>query len=217
MTNHEKSVYNTFLRVSRTQQNKPFKYRKNFEGFDPEKASYVTKIARLLSQYSHINIDDFFEAPYKAYSDEVAPYYDLKFFASRKSISAYTKYMRKVDNLDPDDPEMLRRIQSSLVFIKEFCKHKNICASEYFNHVDGLYPSFLVHLQQRKIWIYSVIGEDGFDNTLQSVESSMLLMLFSYRVEDRIPSMRTKYLNSKICKQFARKGFNQLIKLTSNV
>ena len=68
MTELEKNVYNTYLRVSRTRSGKQFKYRKNFDNFEDNK-SYVPvkKIAKLLANHTHININDYFNAPYEVY------------------------------------------------------------------------------------------------------------------------------------------------------
>ena len=78
MTAAEQYIYNCYLETSRKLNNKPFKYRKDFEGFE-EKEEYilVSKLSRFFAKYSNINIKDFFEAPYFVYNEK---YFDLKFF-----------------------------------------------------------------------------------------------------------------------------------------
>lgn len=44
MTDLEKDIYNKYLRISRTRQNKPYKLRLNFEGFESkDEFIYVKK------------------------------------------------------------------------------------------------------------------------------------------------------------------------------
>lgn len=209
MTLTEKNVYNTFLRTSRSQQGKGFSYRKNFDGFDPVKTAQLQKINNLLLQYPHINIDDFFTAPYKAY-DDVGSYYDLKFFTTRKAITAYTQYMKRLDRLDPDSPEMLERVAQSLKFIKKFCKDKDIPCSEYFEYQDGAYPTCLMHIKHRNIWLYSVVAVEEFNTAVMSVAPELINILFSDNFYDKLQNARTNIYNSVVCKQFVRAGFKQI-------
>ena len=71
MTAAEQYIYNCYLETSRKLNNKPFKYRKDFEGFE-EKEEYilVSKLSRFFAKYSNINIKDFFEAPYFVYNEK---------------------------------------------------------------------------------------------------------------------------------------------------
>ena len=63
MTNYEKTIYNTYLRVTRTAQNKPFRYRKNFDNFeDTKNYMYVKKLAMFFKNYKHVDPDIFFQA-----------------------------------------------------------------------------------------------------------------------------------------------------------
>ena len=52
MTELEKNVYNTYLRISRTRSGKHFKYRKKFDNFEENKAYVpVKKIAKLFLKW----------------------------------------------------------------------------------------------------------------------------------------------------------------------
>ena len=82
MTEFEKSVYNTFLRVKRVEQNKPFRARKNFDKFeDGDDYPYVKKLGMFFNKFSHIKMINFFTAPYRVYTDSVEQF-DLKFYTS---------------------------------------------------------------------------------------------------------------------------------------
>ena len=89
MDNFEKLIYNNFLEVSKRINNKPLRYRKNFDNFSDENYVYINKLSIFFKKFNHINIKDFFEAPYFVYNDN---YYDLKFYLSHRAIQSYTLY-----------------------------------------------------------------------------------------------------------------------------
>jgi len=75
ITEHEKYIYNTYLRIYRTQQNKPFRYRKNFTDFtEHELYVFVKRLGNFFKKFKHINIDLFFKAPYELYPDDDSIY-----------------------------------------------------------------------------------------------------------------------------------------------
>ena len=81
ITEREKFIYNTYLRVHRTKQNKPFRYRKQFDDFqDNENYIHVKKLGAFFKKFSHIEPEVFFNAPYNLYPDDNS-IYDLKFYA----------------------------------------------------------------------------------------------------------------------------------------
>ena len=104
MTHLDKSIYNTYLRVSRTKQNKPFRYRKNFDKFDDDPSFvFVKKLSLFFTKFPHIKLNDFFEAPYNVYLDN-SPYYDLKYYTTPKAVKVYGLYMKKRDAEDSPEP-----------------------------------------------------------------------------------------------------------------
>ena len=75
ITNQERYIYNTYLRVSRTKQNKPYKYRKDFKDFtNHDQYFFVKKLSLFFNKFSHISIDRFFTAPYELYPDDNTVY-----------------------------------------------------------------------------------------------------------------------------------------------
>ena len=84
---------------------------------DTENYVYVKKIAMLLANHQHINIEDFFNAPYEVYPDD-ANRVDLKFYTSLKATSVYSIYKKKQDDMLPD--EQTDRVKDSLFFIYNF-------------------------------------------------------------------------------------------------
>lgn len=94
MTNLEQSIYNTWLAVTRSQQGKPFKLRKNWNNFtsNPDYL-YIKKLAKMFNRYDNINIDDWFRAPYVVYPEKIQ--YDLKHYTVMKQYNIYRLYMQK--------------------------------------------------------------------------------------------------------------------------
>ena len=78
MTQKEQYIYNCYLETSRKLNGQPFRYRKDFDGFE-EKEEYaiVAKLSYFFSKFENINIKDFFEAPYFVHNEK---FFELKYF-----------------------------------------------------------------------------------------------------------------------------------------
>ena len=128
MTDFEKHIYNTYLRVSRQTLNKPFRYRKDFTELEgTEAAIQLNKLAALFTKYKHIKIDLFFEAPYKLYTGST---FYLDYYITQKAIKVYSLVISKLKMEDPDTDSQLRFVVESDKFIKTFCQEKGIKVSE---------------------------------------------------------------------------------------
>lgn len=96
MTGIEKQIYNSWLATTRTQQNKPFKLRKDWTDFESrEEYHYIKKLAKLFKTYDNINIDDWFKAPYIIYPEKIQ--YDLKSYTLMKQYNTYKLYLQKIN------------------------------------------------------------------------------------------------------------------------
>ena len=129
LTDFEKHIYNTYLKVSRVQNDKPYKLRINFDNFNVEDGNYLNKISRLLTKFKNINLVEFIQAPYTIYSDKE---FNLKFYTSQKALKAYTLFQTKLKQTNPD--LILHKLKDALIYIKEFCNEQNISIDEYTNH-----------------------------------------------------------------------------------
>ena len=98
LTDFEKHIYNTYLKVSRVQNDKPYKLRINFDNFNVEDGNYLNKISRLLTKFKNINLVEFIQAPYTIYSDKE---FNLKFYTSQKALKAYTLFQTKLKQTKP--------------------------------------------------------------------------------------------------------------------
>ena len=71
MTLKEQYIYNCYLETSRKVNLQPFRYRKDFEGFEEkEEYVYIAKLGYFFNKFPNINIKDFFEAPFYVYNEK---------------------------------------------------------------------------------------------------------------------------------------------------
>lgn len=90
----EKRIYNAWLATTRSKTDKPFKLRKQWNGFeDKPEYLFVKKLAKMFTRYDNININEWFEAPYVVYPEKVQ--YDLKHYTLMKSYNTYRLYIQK--------------------------------------------------------------------------------------------------------------------------
>ena len=200
MTAAEQYIYNCYLETSRKLNNKPFKYRKDFEGFE-EKEEYilVSKLSRFFAKYSNINIKDFFEAPYFVYNEN---YFDLKFFTTQKAIKSYTAYQNKFLPENPDHEQSIQKIKDSFIFLYNFCKDKGISFDEYTNYIDpdNKWHQFFIHLKNRNISLYPLFIFTDYDKILKGYDKEIKEFVFGDTFQN-INFYRTKYYSSSKAKK----------------
>ena len=159
MTDIQKKIYNLYLTTTRSEQSKPSRYRKNFDGFDQKpEYLYIQKLEQVFKQYPHLLKREFFEAPYRIYSEE-KKYFDLKFFASTKGLSTCIAYLKLLDKKNPD--EQFDFIKDSLRFIFKFCKDKKIKLRDYTFFKTVAQPDCLKHLKDHYISWYVIFDIPG--------------------------------------------------------
>jgi hypothetical protein len=218
LTDQEKRIYNKFHAVTRSSQNKPFKLRKDFDGFEdkyPDRVFYVKKLALFFTRFPHVSVDEFFKAPYDIYQDRENQF-DLKFYTSQRALKVYTMYNQKNQLKSPDSDDQLISIRKSLEFILKFCDSNNIAISEYINHPSGNIPSYIMHMKQCKVNVYVLFGFEGFENSIQSSDAEHVAMILG-DFGKMIPNYRTAFMSSKLAKKLVRSGISKIKELQSKV
>lgn len=218
ITEREKFIYNTYLRVHRTKQNKPFRYRKQFDDFqDNENYIHVKKLGAFFKKFSHIEPEVFFNAPYNLYPDDNS-IYDLKFYASQRAVKVYGLYTKQLDQQGPDTDYQLQFVKDSLMFIFKFCRDNKLTLTEYINHKTGDIPTFVLHLRNRYVSIYSLFGVDGAESKLFKVPKERLDFTIGENFTILLEKRRTSYYNSTKNRQITNKGIKQIkeLLLTAN-
>lgn len=209
--NFEQNIYNTHLRVTRSLRDKPFKLRKNFDKIDDEVFINIKKLSNFFNRFDHINIEDFFSAPYKIYSDN--EYYDLKYYTTQKARVVYSLYIKQLtESLNPDDPKMLKQLVESLKFIHGYCVENSIDVDKYLTHVEycALFPAFIDHLKKHKILLYTLYGLDSFDIRFRYLEKDLIDFMFGDKFLQTVDTLYKKFLSSKTCKVLVREGLKKI-------
>jgi hypothetical protein len=174
ISDKQRYIYNTHLAVSRKSKNLPFRKRIDFDKLDEDKKSSLIKLERMFSSYPEINMETFFESPYKHYND--VEYFDLKYYTTNKAKKDYTQHIQQLELLSPDNEESLKRVVSGLNFVKNFCKERGLTLSDYHSYSEKNIPSVLEHLKKHHINYY-VIHSLGI--TKIPIENRILDFMFN--------------------------------------
>ena len=210
MTSPEKHIYNSFLRVSRSKQNNPYRIRQNFDGFeDTENYVYVNRIHGILKRNQSIDLNDYLIAPYEVYSD--GNFYDLKFYCSQKAIKVYTMYIKKRESQEADTDANIEKIKQSLFFIYKFCIENNIELNEYiqFKGTDSIVNPFILHMQERKVSIYVLFGLPHFESELTKIPYDVREFIIG-ELAKNVDQFRRRYYESRKAKLIITKGLEEL-------
>ena len=212
MTPLEKNIYNTYLKVSRTRSNKPYRFRKNFDSFeDNENYVYVKKLERFFIKFSHIKMEEFFNCPYEVHPDNSA--YDLRFYTTPKAVRMYGTYSSQRDNECPDGEYQIKFITDSLMHIFRFCKQHNITVEDYTNHKTNNIHSFIVHMRERQVSFYTLFGFSEFRSILETYPQGQMEFTLGKNIENNLALYKTRYYNSRRAKRVVETGLAKINKL----
>jgi len=201
MTDFEKQVYNCYLTTTRKVKNKPCKRRDNFDNFETD-ARYmlVKRLTVLFLKHKEIDLQLYFEAPYKIYKD--VEFFDLNYYASMRALKAYTLYKKQLEASDPD--LLIERVKESLKFLTKYCIDNNIQLIDYIEHTNALIPIWVEHVKSNLISPYCLMELTGVYSSINKLtleEQSMFLGAFG----TNYLHFRDKYNNSKTLKPFLQK------------
>lgn len=200
-----KKIYNVYLRVCAESRNRPYRNRKDFKKFEHTKD--ILKIGELFKKYPHIDIDKYFEAPYKIW--ETKETYTIDFYSKRKALTCYINYKKKLIALHPDDTYNLNKLISGFYFIKDFCLKNKLSLEDYIDHKDGIY-SFLTHLKEDRVSIYNLFSFNKFKSKFRDdVDTELKQTLFSDLYMD-YDMMHRRFITSKKCHLLSKKCLKKL-------
>ena len=210
MTEFEKDIYNKYLKAIANGAGRPYKLRKNFEGFeDDPKYFKVQKIASYLMLNWQVNADLFFEAPYKLYELDDGKSYTLDFYTTRKAKGAYKKYLKWLELKSPDLDTNLQFLKESIIFVYRYCTEHNLTFDEYMYYSEGLTPAWMTHYFDRKISIYLLLAFDKLSDIIFSMESTHRKMVLG-NLDEMYPILKHNYLTSTIASKMAIKGITMI-------
>ena len=206
VTSFEKSVYNKHLAISRSLKNKPFRVKQRFDDIvDTDKHKHLKRITSLFKKHPEIDLDVFFEAPYRLYPD--VQYFGLDYFSTMRAVKAYAMYKQVLFSQDPDT--QLDSIKESLRFIAKFCIDNGLYIHQYPFHRTADLFTWMSHYKQNKINIYVMMG---FSNVLTAVQTLQqdIQRFFVNNFIERFQELYNKYNKSAVLKPFLTKALNTL-------
>jgi hypothetical protein len=208
MTQLEKLLFNKHLAVSRSEKNKPFKTRKNFDDIvNTDKHKFLKRISTLFAKHPEIDPDLFFRAPYKLYPD--VEYFGLDYFSTMRAIKAYTMYKKQIFLQDPDS--QVDQVKESLRFIANFCVSQGIYFHQYQFHKTSEMYTWMTHYKQNKINIYSVMGFSDIFSNVRSLADDVQKFFVGEFVE-QFQSLYVAYQNSSVLKPMVQRAVPVLSK-----
>jgi hypothetical protein len=207
VSQQEKHIYNKFLAVTRSAQNKPFKLRKKFDNLDDTTILCLKKLSLFFNRFSHVDADIFFKAPWEIYLDKGV--FDLKFYTTQRALKVYTLYMQRQAQKKPDHEEQLYDIKRSLQYIYRFCVNTNISIDEYTSHMTSGLNTFVLHLKEHNVNIYTLFGFGDFETKLRQLDREQLKFILGDIITN-LAEFRTNYMSSQHAKTFIKLGINKI-------
>lgn len=207
-----KLLYNTYLRISRKKQNKPFKLRQNWEGFEEsENFVLISKLKNFFDRNEVVNIEDFFLAPYEVYPEE--SFYDLQYYNTLSAVKVYNIYCNIKSNLDPDSETQINSVLRGLKFIRDYCIENKINLSEYLLHKEkgATTNTFVVHLKEKNVSVYNLFAFSDFERVYGRIDQYVLKFILN-DFANKISIYRGKFYGSKKCKYVSTKGLTVIEK-----
>ena len=207
ISQQEKHIYNKFLAVTRSAQNKPFKLRKSFDNLDDITTVCLKKLSLFFNRFRHVDIDTFFAAPREIYQDKGI--FDLKFYTTQRALKVYTLYMQRQAHKKPDHEEQLYDIKRSLQYIYRFCNNVNISIDKYLAHMSNGMNTFVLHLKEHNVNIYTLFGFPDFEDKLHQLEREQLKFILGDLITN-LAEFRTNYITSQHAKTFIKLGLEKI-------
>ena len=201
-----KDIYNTYLKTSRKKQNKPYKLRSNWEGFEEtEIYAPLLKLKNFFDRNYIVNIEDFFSAPYEVYEEKT--HYELNFYNSLNAVKVYNIYVNKKNSLDPDNDLQVESILRGLKFIKNYCINNKITLDRYLQYKEdaAIINAFIVHLKEKNISIYNLFPFRDFEDIFSKIDFKTMKFILN-DIPSKVSYFRSKYYSSKKGKQIALEG-----------
>tara|TARA_R110001592_G_scaffold675_5_gene3661 strand:- start:1227 stop:1874 length:648 start_codon:yes stop_codon:yes gene_type:complete len=200
ITDREKSIYNSYLYATRSVQNKPTRFRKDFTKLKDKDFVSLKKLSAFFAKHNHINYQDWFLAPFEVYSKD--EYFDLKFFNSRKALKCYSLYMKEKEMSDPDSDNTIESVKEGFRYVAKYCIKNFLTLDEYTKHYTNNMPTCLLHLQEHKLNFYTLHALE-VDPTIKAIEKDVLDFIVK-DFQTIFANTRTKFYGSAILKAKAR-------------
>jgi len=205
-------VYNTYLSVSRGHKNKPWKARKDFEGFDKTPDGILcVRLDMFFKRFPQINIKDFLLAPYVIYKDE--EHFPLNFYLTQKAIACYSLLQSQRTEELPDTEGHIKHILESLKYLATTCINERISLSQYCNLKSGYTWRCLEDYRNKQLNLYVLLSLFNFDtifNSMQMQDKEIYLKT----IANDIVKFKIRLNNSSRAKKIITEGLKRISELS---
>lgn len=209
-------IYNTYLSISRGSKNKPWKPRKDFDGFEKTEAGLLClRLELFFKRFPQINPREFLEAPYKLYKDE--DYFELKFYLTQKAISCYTILQKNKLEESPDSDSHINNIIETVKFIATKCLAERCSFKDYYTKKTGYTWDVVNDYKEGRIDLYFFLALPNFDAIFDSMPAQDKELYFKSFYKD-IVKFKMRLNNSVKAKKIITESIirlNTLDKTTS--
>ena len=213
LTAQEKYIYNTHLKVTRSQAGKPWRPRKDFSNISLVEEEYLKKINSNVIKYN-IDIENYFQAPYKLWGD--TSHKPLEYFTKFKAVKTYRSWIEKLLFEDPEHEIIVNLIKNGFYFIYNRCKELKLKNVEQFFEHKTYYPEFLIALQEQKITYYNILSVSNYETVLKNyIKEDIDFIVPNYY--NNINSLRSRYYRSEKLKKLNNKIIKKLNKILNYV
>ena len=210
ITAPQRSIYNQHLASYKSQQGKPYTYKKDFSDIEDKKPEVCVTLAKLdlfFRNHPAVNRKQFFAAPYGIYDD--VDYYNIGYYTSQAAIKSYTLHLKQLRGQSPDSAAQVELIRDSLVYIKDFCTKYSIGIKDYFKASQGVVPAWVVHYAEHNVSAYALLGFTYFNFQIKSLIFSIPPDEIEFFLSDLLENYSTymeKLDNSTTAKTLVLKG-----------
>ena len=208
-------IYNTYLSISRGSRNKPWKARKDFDGFEKTGDGFICQRLELFFQkFPQINAREFFKAPYEIYKDE--DIFPLNFYTTQKAIAVYTMLQKQKKEELPDTEQQIQDIKKTLKYIAVTCFNRKITLEQYCNLKEGYTYAPVIDYNNKLINIYVLIKLPFFETQLNSL-SPQDKELYLNDVASNISKYKMRLNTSIRAKNIISEGLKIITKTTNRI
>jgi len=205
-------IYNTYLSVSRGHQNKPWKARKDFEGFDKTPDGILcVRLDMFFKRFPQINVKDFLLAPYVIYKDE--EHFPLNFYLTQKAIACYSLLQSQRAEELPDTDGHVKHILESLKYLATTCINEKITLKQYSSLKTGYTWRCLEDYRNKQINLYVLLSLPGFDTMFNSMQAQDKEIYLKTAAND-IVKFKMRLNNSDKAKKIITEAFKRINELS---
>ena len=207
ITDNQKQIYNWYISAQRRNNDKPFRYRRDFSKFNEEKyLPSLLKIENTFEKYPHLKRQEFFDAPFQVHTNDKDQYYSLESYATQKALMTCISYFKLLDQRKPD--EQLEYIKESLKFVTNFCIEHNLFLHQYVHYKSVAQNDCLKHLKNHQISWYLVLALPNFLKLIQTMPDDEFSLYFGEEID--LNHLIASWASSKLTRQFLEKKVKEI-------